>query len=206
MFHKIAATYPKLLKPGNLGFGLWIGYVFTWGIAILLLHMFQQLLMAKDPRTIGRSAAALSILSGWIQTVPVFLLGIACTILIPGLKGKATDVATVLFASKFLNPWVGAAIIAAAFAAGVSTLDSQLLTASSILVRDLYVNPLGKKLPPEEGDTAKQIHSLRPRCHNSDSSISKTRTDSTNINSWNCCLYFKPPLPTNRSYTVEEAW
>lgn len=150
MFHTIAEAHPKLFKPGNLGFGLWIGYVFTWGIAILLPHMFQRMLMAKDLRIIGRSAAALSILSGWVQTVPVFLLGIACTVLIPGLKGKATDAATALFAGKYLNPWIGAAIIAAAFAAGMSTLDSQLLTASSILVRDLYVNPFGKKLPPEK--------------------------------------------------------
>ena len=85
MFKSIASTSPKLLLPGNIGFGLWIGYVFTWGIAILLPHMFQRLLMAKDPRTIGRSAASLSVLSGWIQTVPVFLLGIACTLLIPCL-------------------------------------------------------------------------------------------------------------------------
>ncbi|RLG89496.1 MAG: hypothetical protein DRO15_00225 [Thermoprotei archaeon] len=150
MFSSIASTTPKLLKPGAIGFGMWIGYVFTWGIAVLLPHMFQRMLMAKSPRTIGRTAASLSILSGWIQTVPVFILGIACTLLIPGLTGKATDAATALFAGKFLDPWLGAAIIAAAFAAGMSTLDSQLLTASSILVRDGYVNPFNKKLPPEK--------------------------------------------------------
>jgi len=150
LFSKLATTNPTLLKPNNLKFGIWIGYVLTWGNAVVLPHMFQRLLMAKKPEIIGKTATSLSVLSGWVQTVPVFLLGVAATILIPGLTGAATDSATALFASKYLPSWLGATIIAAAFAAGMSTLDSQLLTSSSLLVLDLYIDPLKKKLSPKE--------------------------------------------------------
>jgi len=150
LFTKIVAENPGLLTPARLKFGIWIGYVLTWGNAILLPHMFQRLLVAKRLETLGKSAASLSILSGWVQTIPVFLLGISATILVPGLTGKATDAATIEFATRYLPIWLAAIVVAGAFAAGMSTLDSQLLTSSSLLLRDLYVNPLKKKLPPEK--------------------------------------------------------
>ncbi len=150
LFTKIISENPDLLTPGKMGFGIWIGYVLTWGNAVLLPHMFQRLLVAKRLETLGKSAALLSILSGWVQTIPVFLLGISATILVPGLTGAATDAATIEFATRYLPLWLAAIVVAGAFAAGMSTLDSQLLTSSSLLLRDLYVNPLKKKLPPEK--------------------------------------------------------
>ncbi len=150
VFQSLQQSNPSLLMPGKLGFGLWIGFVLTWGMAVILPHMFQRLLMAREPEVLGRSALSLSILSGWVQAVPVFFLGIAATILIPGLTGKATDSVTVLFATKYLPTWLAAVIVAGAFAAGTSTLNSQLLTSSSIVVRDLYVNLTERKMLPSK--------------------------------------------------------
>ncbi len=148
MFSRVAENNPKLLTPGKLKFGMWVGFIFTWGFAILLPHMFQRLLMAKDPRTIGKVTIAASIISGWVQTLPLFILGVACTVLIPGVKGKATDSMTIMFATKYLTPFLAAVVVGGAFAAGTSTLNSQLLTSSSLVMRDLVENPSGKKLSP----------------------------------------------------------
>ncbi|MCD6363633.1 MAG: sodium:solute symporter family protein [Synergistetes bacterium] len=148
VFRKVSQNNPALLKPGKIKFGMWIGFVLTWGFAVLLPHMFQRLMMAKDPRTISKVTIASSILSGWVQTIPVFLLGIACTILIPGIKGKATDSITILFSAKYLPPYIAALVVGGAFAAGTSTLNSQLLTTSSLVLRDLIQNPSRKKLSP----------------------------------------------------------
>ncbi len=148
MFDKIEKIKPVLITHGKFGFGLWIGFVFTWGMAILLPHMFQRLMMAKDPRIIGKTTIASSILSGWVQSVPVFILGLACVILFPGISRKATDSLTVMFSTKYLSPPLAAIVIGGAFAAGTSTLNSQLLTASSLFLRDLIVSPFNLKLSP----------------------------------------------------------
>jgi SSS family solute:Na+ symporter len=150
LFSELATNHSSLLIPGKMGIGIWLGFVLTWGIAILLPHMFQRLMMAKDPRTIGKVTIASSILSGWVQTLPVFILGMCCVVLIPGITGKATDSMTVMFANKFLSPAFAAIVIGGAFAAGTSTLNSQLLTASSLFLRDLVVNPFKLNLSPEQ--------------------------------------------------------
>ncbi len=150
VFEKVSQSHPKLLKPSKIGFGLWIGYIFTWGYAILLPHMFQRLMMAKNPKTLSKVTVLASILSGWVQTMPVFLIAMACLILIPGLKGKATDSLTIMFATKYLSSFMAAVVVGGAFAAGTSTLNSQLLTSSSLVLRDLIESPSGKRLSPEK--------------------------------------------------------
>lgn len=148
LFHTLAESQPELLLPGGMGSGIWLGWIFTWGFAIMIPHMFQRMLVAKSPQVLGKSATILSVVSGFVQTIPVFLLGIICVVLIPGLTGKATDSVTIAFASQFLSTPVGAIIVAGAFAAGMSTYDSQLLSASSLVTRDMVVNFAGKKLSP----------------------------------------------------------
>ncbi len=150
MFADLAKNHEAILIPGKMGMGIWLGFVLTWGLSVFLPHMFQRLMMAKDPRTIGRATIASSIFSGWVQTLPVFILGIACVILIPGVTGKATDSMTVLFSNKYLSPAFAALVIGGAFAAGTSTLNSQLLTASSLFLRDLVINPFNLKLSPSK--------------------------------------------------------
>ena len=150
LFDRLSASKSDLIIPGKMGFGIWIGYVFTWGFAVVLPHMFQRLMMSKDPRTIAKTTIASSILSGWFQTIPVFILGIACVVLIPGLQGKATDSIAILFSTKFLSPSIAALVVGGAFAAGTSTLNSQLLTTSSMVVRDLIQNSQEKKIPPKK--------------------------------------------------------
>ncbi len=146
MFDKLEKMKPVLLTHGKFGFGLWIGFVFTWGMAVLLPHMFQRLMMARDPRIIGKTTIASSILSGWVQSVPVFILGLACVILFPGISRKATDSLTVMFSTKHLSAPLAALVIGGAFAAGTSTLNSQLLTASSLFLRDLIVSPFNLEI------------------------------------------------------------
>ncbi|WP_321368943.1 sodium:solute symporter family protein [uncultured Desulfuromusa sp.] len=148
MFSTLNANHTKLLIPGTLGIGKWLGFVLTWGLSVFLPHMFQRLMMAKDPKTIAKVSMISSVLSGFAQTIPVFIIGICCVILLPGVTGKETDAMTILFANKYLSPGVAALVIGGAFAAGTSTLNSQLLTASSLFLKDLIINPFNLKLTP----------------------------------------------------------
>ncbi|HXK90215.1 MAG TPA: sodium:solute symporter family protein [Thermosynergistes sp.] len=149
-FSKVAAEYPHLLMPpGAMSSGVWLGMVFTWGLCLVIPHMFQRLLMAKKPQVIGRTAIGAAIVSGWVQTLPVFLLGIACNVLMPGITGVTTDSVTVIFANKYTSSIIAAFIVCGAVAAGSSTLNSQLLSLSSIVVKDFLVNPTNQKLSPQ---------------------------------------------------------
>ena len=143
-FRLIAERHPEIFDPGRFKWGLWFGFIMTWGFAPLLPHMIQRSFMAKSGRAITQSAVSVGILSPWFQTVTVMLIGISALVLLPGLKGKATDAIIPALLAKYA-PYVGAVIISAAFAAGMSTLDSQLISASSLLTRDIWVKYIDKK-------------------------------------------------------------
>ncbi len=136
-FRASAAVNPKLFDPTNFGWGQWLGFVCTWGLSPLLPHLMQRCFMARSARVITRTAASLAILSPWVQTVPVMIVGVAAVSILPGLKGGDTDAVIPLLLAKYA-PYVGAVVVAGAWAAGMSTLDSQLLSASSLVTRDLY--------------------------------------------------------------------
>ncbi|MEW6047027.1 MAG: hypothetical protein AB1609_11175 [Bacillota bacterium] len=70
-------------------------------------------------------------------------------ILLPGLKGAETDSLVVLVVAKHF-PMLAAIVTAAAVAAGMSTLDSQLLSASSLVTRDFYVRYCKPDASPQQ--------------------------------------------------------
>ncbi|RLB35885.1 MAG: hypothetical protein DRH12_16335 [Deltaproteobacteria bacterium] len=143
-FRMIAEKHPEIFDPGRFKWSLWFGFIMTWGFAPLLPHMMQRSFMAKSGRTIAQSAVSVAILSPWFQTVTVMLIGVSALILLPGLKGKATDAIIPTLLAKYA-PYVGAIITSAAFAAGMSTLDSQLISASSLITRDIWVRYIDRK-------------------------------------------------------------
>jgi len=148
-FAGAVAVNPQNFTAGRFPYGLWLGFVLTWGLSPLLPHMMQRCFMAKSPKVITRTAFLLLILSGWIQSVSVAIVGSCGTNIIPGLKGVEADKFIVLFVTKY-SPVIGSVVTAGALAAGMSTLDSQLISASSLLTRDLYVRYARPRATPEE--------------------------------------------------------
>ncbi|MEM3462535.1 MAG: sodium:solute symporter family protein [Candidatus Bathyarchaeia archaeon] len=155
----VAAANPGIFQAGKYAYGQWLGFVLTWGLSPLLPHMLQRCFMAKSPKVILRSAALLFILSAWVQSVSVALTGSLGTAIIPGLKGVAADQFIVMFMAKY-SPILGTVVVAAALAAGMSTLDSQLLSSSSLLTRDIYVKYVRPKASELEEARIGQIFVL----------------------------------------------
>jgi SSS family solute:Na+ symporter len=158
-FAPVAAANPGILQAGRYAYGQWLGFVLTWGLSPLLPHMFQRCYMTKSPKVILRSAVLLFVLSAWIQSVPVALVGSLGVAIIPGLKGVAADQFIVMFTAKY-SPLLGSVVVAAALAAGMSTLDSQLLSASSLVTRDIYVKYIRPKASELEEARVGQIFVL----------------------------------------------
>ncbi|HSH49776.1 MAG TPA: sodium:solute symporter family protein, partial [Halomonas sp.] len=76
---------------------------------------------------------------GFIYTLVSVLWGFSALVAFPGLENA--DLATPrLLGSDYVPPWLGVIVLIAIMAAAVSTIDSIMLTLSSMLSRDLYAN------------------------------------------------------------------
>jgi len=149
LFKAVAEKRPELFIPGNWNYKFWIGFVLTWGLSVLLPHQMQRAFTARSGKIIVKSSSILSFLSGWVQTVPVMIIGIAGALILPGLEGSQTDSVVVILVAKYA-PLFSAILVASAVAAGMSTLDSQLLSASSLITRDIYTRYIRPNATPEE--------------------------------------------------------
>lgn len=116
-------------------FTLSLLWTFGW---VLVPHLWQRMYMARSPRVMAKSMVLASALSLWVVTFTGAIIGfLAMGIFeeIPG--GFDSDSLTPLLFREFLP--VGAVfLVVATFAAGMSTLDSQVLSGSSIFTLDIY--------------------------------------------------------------------
>lgn len=135
-----AATAPALFaRPGGGGFftpGIWLSYMLLWSLCNPMFpQLFQRFLAARDSRVIKTTALLYPVITGVLFFMPV-ALGVLGRLAVPGLEGKEADSVLPLLIAQLLPPWAGAVALVAVLAALMSTMDSQLLTLSSIIIRD----------------------------------------------------------------------
>ncbi len=100
----------------------------------MLPYMWQRMFMASSARDLSRMAVItpplyiVIILSSWV-------IGVGTHTLYPGGLVRPDGLLGTLFAEH--APYFGGLILVAAFSAGISTVDSQLLTAASLVTKDL---------------------------------------------------------------------
>lgn len=110
-------------------------WTFGW---ILTPHLWQRLYMADSPKTLVKS----SVIASFLALIVVTFSGAVIGFLALGLDlnipiGFSSDALVPLLYSEYL-PIMGAILVVAVFAAGMSTLDSQIISASSIYCIDYY--------------------------------------------------------------------
>ena len=130
--------------------GMAISFFFMWAITGMGQPGTMLRLMAfKDSRTLKR---AILTVTGFYSMVylPLVFIFVAARMLIPELNAENSDKAMVLVTTRVVGDMglayqiLGAVLVAAPFAAVMSTVDSFLLMISSGLVRDIYqrtINP-----------------------------------------------------------------
>jgi len=148
---KVLASNPELfMRPGGLGkysMGVWFSFMVLWFFCDPMFpQLFQRFFSAKDDRSISR----IMILYPLVCTVVFFMpiaVGVLGRLSFPGLVGKQADRILPMVLTTISGDIMAALVIAAGLAALMSTMDSQLLTLSSIFTRDVV--PLVKKHPSE---------------------------------------------------------
>ncbi len=147
----IAARAPGLLgRPGGtldkggLSPLALAGYYLLWFLADPMFpQLGQRFLASKDNRSLERMVTAYPIVTTllFFFTISVGVIG---SVLIPGLGSAESDRIWLLSLFRVAGPAISALFLLAPLAALVSTMDSQLLTLSAILFRELGL-PAGLK-------------------------------------------------------------
>jgi len=132
--------HPELFsRPGGgnaLPMSIWFSYMALWFLCDPMFpQLFQRFLAARDERSLRLSAVLYPLATGVLFFLPV-AIGVMGRMVEPGLTGSRTDQILPIVVAKLLPPWLGAVAMAGGIAALMSTMDSQLLTLSSMIVRD----------------------------------------------------------------------
>ncbi|OPX18634.1 hypothetical protein BXT86_00145 [candidate division WOR-3 bacterium 4484_100] len=145
---RVGAIDPKavMLSAGKTGTALYLGLILG-GLAIGLgypgqPHIVMRYMALKDETEVRKAAFIAMTWTTFAVFAAIFLGFFA----IPHLRGVITDPehVTLAFASRILPQWFVGFVLAAATAAMMSTVDSQLLVATSAITEDIYrkiINP-----------------------------------------------------------------
>jgi len=118
----------------------WIGFLslMAWGLGYFgqphILSRFMAIRSTKDIPT-SRNIAMTWMVISLIGALSVGIVGIAYFAQSPI---ENSETIFIQLASAILNPWVAGIIIAGILSAIMSTIDSQLLVCSSVIIEDFY--------------------------------------------------------------------
>ncbi len=125
--------------------GRWFSLLIFW---IFCIPMFPQIFMrfyvAKDLETLKFSAIWYALIPVFISLLPV-IIGVLGHLSFPDLQGKETDQILPKMLVVHSPEWFSGLVMVGALAAFMSTLDSQLLSLSTIITRDIVL-PFQKEM------------------------------------------------------------
>ena len=137
---KLLETNPEHLSRPGAGEvmlpGIWIGYLVLWFFADPMFpQLFQRFIAAKDENSLRWTVILYPIITTglFFLTVSIGVIGKA---VFPNLPAEQTDTIFPLLLKTYTGEVLSALLLTGSLAALMSTLDSQLLTVTSIITRD----------------------------------------------------------------------
>lgn len=132
---------------GSLPLAALAGYYLLWSLADPMFpHFMQRFFSARGDRALLSSMVAYPFVL-LLVFLPMSAIGVMGRTLAPGLSGAAADGIFTLLVTRYAGPIVGPIFSIAALAALMSTMDSQLLSCSTMIVRDLGADRAGPARP-----------------------------------------------------------
>ena len=117
----------------------WFSFMCLWSFTLPMLpQIFMRFYTPKTPKSLKVSVILYPIITMLLFICPV-IIGIWGHINFPDLTGRATDQILPSMLTEYTPIWISSIVMVGALSAFMSTLDSQLLALSSILVRDIYI-------------------------------------------------------------------
>ncbi len=149
LFGELAASHPDLFtRSPAYSPGIWMGYMLLWVWADPMFpQLFQRFFAASGRRSLALSARVYPLVTGVLFLMPV-TLGVIARHWIPELpEGVGVDRILPLLLARACPGVLESLLVTAGLAALMSTMDSQLLTLSSMFTRDVWEPLSGAKAP-----------------------------------------------------------
>jgi len=152
LLRTLEALNPQFIDPFALSLGTWIGFLGIGFGSPGNPHILNKHMSIDDPEKLPRTgiiATCWNVIMAW-GSIYIGLVGRAIFKDVSALPRQDPENIYPLLASQHLHPFIYGLTIAAIFAAIMSTADSQLLVASSAVVRDIYQKIFALNRPLEQ--------------------------------------------------------
>ncbi len=138
----VADKFPELFfRPGPdnaMGMGIWFGYMFLWFFSVPMApQMFQRFMAAKDLKSLKNTAVLYPIITTFLFFLTVSI-GVMGRVTFPELARQSSDSIFPMLLGHFLSPLLSTILLTGSIAALMSTMDSQLLTLTSMVTLDFF--------------------------------------------------------------------
>jgi solute:Na+ symporter, SSS family len=139
---KVLMSNPELFsRPGGLGkytLGIWFSFMVLWFLCDPMFpQLFQRFFSAKNDHSISRIMIFYPLICSVVFFMPI-AVGVLGHLSFPDLVGRQADRILPMVLISISGDFMAALVMAAGLAALMSTMDSQLLTLSSIFTRDVF--------------------------------------------------------------------
>jgi len=139
--HKLLHTDSLLFaRPGGTAkytYGIWFSFILLWFFCDPMFpQLFQRFFTAKNQNVIARTMLFYPLICTIVFFLPISV-GVMGHLSFPDLVGKEADRILPMTLTLISGDFMAALVLAAGLAALMSTMDSQLLTLSSIFTRDI---------------------------------------------------------------------
>ena len=137
---EVYRSFPGLFsRPGQDGsmlFGIWFGYLFLWFFADPMFpQLFQRFIAAGDERSLDTTVVLYPLITTFLFFLTVSI-GVLGRYTFPGLSPADSDAVFPLLLQRYAGVFLSTVLITGSLAALMSTMDSQLLTLTSLITVD----------------------------------------------------------------------
>lgn len=152
----VAEKYPELLSREKMPWQVFFSYGIIVSFAVAMFpQVFMRLLTGRSPKSI-RQMALIYPMAGMVIFFAMAFVGMWGKPIFPNLVGMQSDGILPMLLAHFTSPWVTGLLGAAVFAALMSTMDSQLMAAVTIFMKDFLLRD-GKKGDEKTVTTARLL-------------------------------------------------
>jgi len=136
VFAEVPEFFSRPGGGGAMGRGVWFSYMILWFFGVPLSpHMFQRFIAAKDQKSLKQAVVFYPLITTFLFFLTVSI-GVIGRGVIPGLPAQESDTIFPLLLGRFAGTALSTLLLTGTLAALMSTMDSQLLTMTSMISRD----------------------------------------------------------------------
>ncbi len=137
---QVFQSFPELYsRPGTgstMGYGIWFGYLVLWFFADPMFpQLFQRFMAARDEESLNATMVLYPLITTFLFFLTVSI-GVVGRNTFPNLSPESTDNIYPLLLGQYTSLFLSTVLLTGGLAALMSTMDSQLLTLTSMITND----------------------------------------------------------------------